>query len=212
MKMKCLSFVIVAMVAVSASSAAAEDNLRLGILGGLNFSTAAVSPTQAYELSARKRANLGGFVEYAVTPTLSLEARGMYLQKGEKADFGPNQFFRGTVSIDYLSFPVLLKVKANRPTWKPFLIVGGELAFKTNAKAVLEASGLEEEDTDFDAGVRATDFALDFGGGIEIPSGRISFRIEGLYSLGLLNLVAIPEDAVENVKTRTFLVNAGIGF
>jgi hypothetical protein len=212
MKMHCLPFVIVSLVAVATSSAAAEDNLRLGVLGGLNSTTAAVSPVQAYEVSARNRANVGGFVEYAMTPDLSLEARGMYIQKGEKADFGTNQYLRGTISIDYLSFPVLLKVKANRLTWKPYLAVGGELAFKTDAKAVLEASGSREEDADFNEGVRSTDFAIDFGGGIEIPSGRVSFRIEGLYSLGLLNLVSTPHNEIESAKTRTFLINVGIGF
>lgn len=213
MKMTCICLAMVTMVAFSASSAAAaEDDLRLGVLGGFNFTTAAVSPAQPYDVSARNRPNVGGFVEYAMTPSLSLEARGMHVQKGEKADFGPNQFLRGTISIDYLSFPVLLKVKANRRSWRPYLAVGAELAFKTKAKAVLEASGLKQEDADFDDGVRSTDFALDFGGGVEIPSGPISFRIEGLYSLGLLNLVAIPDDEIESVKTRTFLVNVGIGF
>jgi hypothetical protein len=209
--MKNFLVIVSLLAAVASSTAAAEDKLHVGVLGGLNFASAALSPEQSYDLAAMNRGNVGGFAEYDMTPNLSLEARGAYVQKGVQTDRS-NRGFRGTATIDFVSFPVLLKVKANRAAWKPFLAIGTELALKTSAKAVLQANGREEEDEDFDSGVRSTDFALNLGGGIEIPRGRVSFRIEGLYSLGLVNLVKIPDDQVASAKTRTFLINVGVGF
>jgi hypothetical protein len=180
-------------------------------MGGLNFAGTAVSPAPPYDLSVGNGANLGGFVEYDMTPSLSLEVRGLYVQKRIQAD-GPNGAFRGAIAADYVNFPVLLKAKMNRFAWRPYLAVGGDLGFKTSARAVVRMDDWEREDEDFDDGVRSTDFGLNFGGGIEIPRDPISFRIEGLYSLGLANLVAVPDDEPESVKTRTFLVNIAIGF
>jgi hypothetical protein len=60
--------------------------------------------------------------------------------------------------------------------------------------------------------IKSTDFALDFGGGIEVPGKRVSFLIEGIYSLGLMNLVKTPDTDVATAKTRTFLVNLGVRF
>lgn len=200
------------MVAAAASSAiAADGNIHCGVLGGFNFASVAFDPEQTYDLSARNRANIGGFAEFGVTPNLLIEARGMYVQKGVKATSSEERF-TANISANYLTFPLLLKVKANRANWKPYLVVGGELGFKTSSGANLFAYGQEEEDEDFNDGVKSTDFALDFGGGIEIPGNRVSFLIEAIYSLGLMNLVETPENDVAVAKTRTFLVNLGVRF
>ena len=202
----------VMMVAVATSSATAEDgNIHCGFLGGFNISSVGFNPEQSYDLSARNRANLGAFAEFAVTPNLLIETRGMYVQKGVKASSSEERF-TANISANYLTFPLLLKVKANRANWKPYFVVGGELGFKTSSGASLFAYGQEEQDEDFNDGVKSTDFALDFGGGIEVPGKRVSFLIEGIYSLGLMNLVEVLDPDVTSAKTRTFLVNVGVRF
>jgi opacity protein-like surface antigen len=202
----------VMMVTVAASAASAADgNIHLGVLGGINLSSATFSPEQGFDLSARNRANLGAFAEFAVTRNLFLEARGMYVQKGVKGTSSEERF-TANISMNYLTFPLLLKVKANQASWKPYLVIGGELGFKTSAGANLFNNGRVEEDEDFNDGVKSTDFALDFGGGIEVPGKRVSFIIEGIYSLGLMNLVEVPDADVVSAKTRTFLVNLGVRF
>ena len=72
---------------------------------------------------------------------------------------------------------------------------------------------LEKELTDqVNNELKSTDVALDFGGGIEIPSGRMTVLIEGIYSLGLRN-IAVPEEGENgSAKTRTFLFSVGIRF
>ncbi len=78
--MKTLLIALMMVAGAASAATAADGNIYLGVLGGFNFSSAAFSPEQSFDLSARNRANLGAFVEFEMTQNLLLEARGMYVQ------------------------------------------------------------------------------------------------------------------------------------
>ena len=124
--------------------------------------------------------------------------------------------------IDYITVPILLKIQADTAKIRPYAVVGPELGFKVRAGASVATTAyvpgdilnVAEHDLSdqIDDYSKSTDVALNFGGGIEIPSGRMSILIEGIYSLGLRN-IAIPSEGEDgSAKTRTFLFNVGIRF
>lgn len=208
-----LVLVVTASFVFVPTAAAADNFFHYGILGGPNLSTIVWSPEPDAKLSTRIRGNVGAFAEFVLSRNLSLEARGMFVQKGVEAGQVAGIIDGAVFSADYLTFPVLLKVKPDFSNWRPYLAVGPELGLRTGAKAVVYRGSTEDTIGDFEDDIASTDFALDFGGGAEIPAGRVSVVIEGLYSLGLKNTDAARDaGAPQSVKTRTFMINAGLRF
>jgi hypothetical protein len=201
----------IAAALVVTSTAEAQDGIHVGIFGGPNFAAVSFDPDAMFSTSARARAHVGGFVEIGLTPFLSLEGRGIYNQKGVDADDVHGRF-NAQVTVDYLSFPVLLKVELGSAVWKPYFLVGPEIGFKTNAKTLLRSGTAEVDDPFFDDNIESTDFALDFGGGIDFPAERFSFLVEVVFSLGLTNIVVTPNADMASAKTRTLLIHFGIRF
>jgi hypothetical protein len=146
-----------------------------------------------------------------------------YVPKGaDLVDFEEEIALRASAYIDYVTVPVLFKIQADTTTIRPYAVVGPELGFKVRAGASLSTTAsvpgdllrmVETELSDqIKDDTKSTDVALDFGGGIEIPSGRVSILVEGLYSLGLRN-IAIPDAGEEgSAKTIAFMFSAGIRF
>ncbi len=223
---KCLSMfsVLWAAVLISTSSVSAAETPSFGILGGLHLANLSITPepTDA-SLDSIKWANIGGLVELGLTPNASLQARCMYVPKGvELVDLAEEVDLSAEAIIDYVTVPVLLKIQANTAKIRPYVVVGPELGFRIRAGASVATTAvvpgdilnvLEEDLSDqLNNELESIDVALDFGGGIEIPSERMSFLIEGFYSLGLRN-IAIPSEGEDgSAKTRTFLFNIGIRF
>jgi hypothetical protein len=207
-------WILVTLMLSMTSEASAADNVHFGALGGGNFSNITIQPKTAFDPSTTSRMNLGGFVEFGLSRNIFLEARGMYVQKGADArGRGMETGFSAEAMANYVTFPVLLKVKHISELWRPYLVVGPEVGYNTSAKAVVRGPAGTLEDPDFDEGVRSWDFAVCLGGGVEIPAGRVSLLAEGLYSIGLRNIaVDVPGGNVTDVKTRTFLANFGIRF
>jgi hypothetical protein len=216
--------VLVAAVLVSTSSASAAEIPTFGVLGGIHLANLALDPDpDDVSLDSLARANIGGFAEFGLAPNLSLQARAMYVRKGARLEQRIEEVdLRAETTIDYITVPVLLKIRADTAKIRPYVVVGPEIGFKTRAGASLSTNPpmpmdlvaqVEEELNDqVKDNVSSTDVALDFGGGIEIPARRMSFLVEGIYSLGLRNIATDSEDSEGYAKTRTFLFNVGIRF
>jgi hypothetical protein len=223
---KCLSrlAVLVVVTLFSTASVSAVEKPSVGVLGGLDLANLVVDPdpTDA-SLDSIKRANFGGLVELGLTPVASLQARCTYVPKGtglEAIEDGIS--LHAKTIIDYVTVPVLLKLQANTAKVRPYAVVGPEFGFKVRAAVSLSTNAsvprdllaeVEDELNDqVNNELKSTDVALDFGGGVEIPSGRMSILIEGIYSLGLRNIAMNSEGEEGSAKTRTFLFNVGIRF
>jgi hypothetical protein len=215
---------ILVVVAVCPSTVSAAEKPTFGVVGGLHLANLAIDPDPTdVSLDSLTRANIGGFAEFGLTPTLSLQTRAMYVRKGASLEERDNEVdIRAETTIDYITVPVLLKIQADMAKIRPYAVVGPEIGFKIRSGASLSTTPpvprdlldqVEKELSDqVEDNVRSTDVALDFGGGIEIPTRRMSFLVEGIYSLGLRNIATDPEDSEGSAKTRTFLFNVGIRF
>ncbi len=212
-----LSILLVA-VLHSVSVAWAVEPPRVGLLGGFHLSNLDLDPDPAdTDNSFLTRAHIGGLAEFELSPVLSFQARGMYVQKGAvlEGDLG-NLIGIGETVIDYITVPLLLKFSTDVSNVRPYVVVGPEIGFKTRAKAtitdatVLDAG--EEFSIDLGDEVRSTDVALDFGGGVEIPYKRVVFLLEGIYSLGLKNISVDSEEGDGEASTRTLLFSVGVRF
>ncbi len=64
--------------------------------------------------------------------------------------YSMEQDFSAEAMANYVTFPVLLKVKHISELWRPYLVVGPEIGFKTSAKAVVQGPFGVEDDPDFD--------------------------------------------------------------
>lgn len=164
-----------------------------------------------------------GLVEFGLAPNASLQTRCMYVPKGvELVDLTEEIDLSAKAIIDYVTVPVLLKIQAKAAKTRPYAVVGPELGFKTRAGASVATTAvvpgnvlnmLEKDLSEqLNNELKSIDVALDFGGGIEIPSARMSILFEGIYSLGLRNIAIPSEGDAGSAKTRTFLLNVGIRF
>jgi hypothetical protein len=208
---------------LSTSSASAAEKPSFGVLGGLHLANLAIDPdpTDA-TLDFMRRANIGGFVELGLARHAALQARCMYVQKGAAfREVIEDVNLRATAVLDYITVPVLVKIHGETAGIRPYAFIGPELGFKTGTGASAASADVpgqilnmvEKNLSDqFDDYSKSTDIALDFGGGIEIPAGRVSIPIEGTYSLGLRNIAIPSEGENGSAKTRTFLLNVGVRF
>jgi hypothetical protein len=209
---------------ISTNSVAAAEPPSFGILGGAHLANLTIQPEPTDAgLDSIWRPHVGGLVELGLTPNFSLQSRGVYVPKGVAlVDPSGEVDLRAEIIIDYVAVPVLLKFQADRGRIRPYAVVGPELGFEVRTRASVTASSsvpeeivniVEDELTHLvDNNSKKTDVALDIGGGVEIPSGRMSILIEGIYSLGLRN-IAIPAEGEEgSAKTRTLMFSLGIRF
>ena len=216
--------VLWAAVLITTSSVSAAERPSFGALGGLHVANLAVNPdpTDA-SLDSIRRANIGGFVEFDLGSKISLQARCMYVPKGAALeDVAEEVDLSARTTINYVTVPVLLKIQADTAKVRPYAVLGPEIGFKTSAGASFSTTSSEvreflstlesELEDELNNNLKSPDVALDFGGGIEVPSGRMSFLIEGIYSLGLRNIAVVPEGEEGSAKTRTFLLNVGVRF
>lgn len=215
---------VLAVTLIATPSVSAAERPSFGVLGGLHFANLAIDPdpTDA-TLDPMRRGDLGGFIELDLARHVALQARCMYVQKGtvlEQVDEGI--VLRATAVLDYITVPVLLKVHGEAEKIRPYAVMGAELGFKTGSRASLAASAdvpvgilnMVEQALADEVGEnsKSTDIALDLGGGIEIPAGRMSVLVEGIYALGLRNIAIPAEGENGSAKTRTFLLNVGVRF
>ena len=216
--------VLLAITMFFTSTVSAAEKPSFGFLGGLDLANLTVDPDPAdASLDFIRQANVGGLVEFGLTPVASLQARCMYVPKGTGLDAVEDGIsLSAKTVIDYVTVPVLLKFQADTVKVRPYVVVGPEFGFKARATVSLSTSAsvprdllaeVEDELNDqVNNELKSTDVALDFGGGVEIPSGRMTILIEGIYSLGLRNIAVNSEGEEGSAKTRTFLFDVGIRF
>lgn len=140
----------------------------------------------------------------------AIEARGLWVRKGAKLTSSVFADAEFRIEIDYVSVPVLFKLRGGGAV-RPYLAVGPEVGFKTNARTRLRAAGIEEEE-DIDEDVKSTDFGLASAAGLEFAAGRVGVFVEAGYSLGLTSIDQNPLADVTDAKNRAYLFLAGLRF
>lgn len=158
--------------------------IQFGLFGGANF---ADLKSQDNVMESITLFTGGILIEYNLSDEFSLIAQPMYLQKGGRQpenDLNPEL----EVTIDYLELPLMLKYKFNlADEFKPYLVAGGTIGYRLNAEMKAEinmvsfTADLKDVSKSYDAGIT-------MGGGIEIPTDKVTFFVEGKYILGLIDV------------------------
>ena len=191
-----------AVLILPAVGRAEELPVRIGALGGLTFANVTTDdPTLDPQRVQGAAAGLS--LELRLSDSVGLEARGLWMQKGTKLAVAgiPDGVH---ADIHYIAVPVLLKFHGQGHT-RPYLGVGGEVAFRNSAKLKATVAGVKQE-VDAKDTLESTDLALHGVAGIEFSLGVLSLFVEGGYSHGLKN---IDIEGGES-KTRTVLALAGL--
>ena len=204
--------VLVLALSAPAVSATAAD-VRFGVFGGVSFATLDFDPELNVEGIDKERAigPAGGVTaEFALSEKFLIDTRAQWVRKGVKftaLDLGDAD---ARIRIDYLSVPVLFKLKGGGST-RPYVAVGPEISFQLSAKTITTL-GDEEEEEDVSDDLESTDFGLAAAVGVEFPAGSTSVFVEAGYSHGLSSLADETESDGVSVKNRAFLFLAGVRF
>lgn len=192
-------------------------SMTIGVMGGANFATLEQDPDPTeVEYGYKAGVVAGGFLNYALSNGVSIEPQVLFSQKGADVDgTGANSALDGSIRINYIAVPVLLRFAFAMPnsSVRPFVFVGPEIAFKVGCTArgeILAVTGSRDcDETDVLADIKSTDVGAAAGGGIEFNAGTYVMRLDARYTLGLTNINDAPDE--REIKNRAFSVTIGLG-
>lgn len=183
-----------------------------GVRGGLNLANSNQDPSEGYDTKIKPGLIIGGSMEFSLSQSnrTTLRLEGLYVQKGWKEEgsiFFPgygNLDYTGTASIDELIVTPFLVLRFPSEQITPFLQVGPELGFNLSAEAEAKAAGTSASDDIKDWS--STNFGINIGGGIAIPSGKGEVILDARYNLGLMNMYTGNADWTARTNGIQFLV------
>lgn len=186
-----------------------QSRFDAGVLGGVNFSRIASDELEqsGTDFSNRTAFGAGAVFDWRFAENFSLRSEPMYLQKGSKLQNNAAANTEGTLKTAYFSVPVFLKYNIESRAVRPYLMAGPSVDFLLTAK---QKFGNNEEDVKDD--FKDVEFALNFGGGLNIPAGNSSLFVEARYDFGLNDINEARESVDEDaeVKSRGILLLAGV--
>jgi hypothetical protein len=214
------SLVLTALLVLSLSMlAAAADRPTMGPRLGLNVAN--FNGDDAEGLDPRVGACLGGFIEYPLTPIISLQGEVLYTMKGAmESSMGIDLVWK----MNYVEVPLLARL--NFPisgSIRPYLLAGPGIAFNTGAEWEVSGFG-QSASMDIGDYVKGTDLGAVLGGGLSFPVGPYWMAAEVRYEFGM---ATIDEDLVPfleevsgedlpmdelDLKNGTFSVVVGLAF
>jgi hypothetical protein len=147
----------------------------------------------------------GGFVSirfgggFSIQPEVLFTQKGVTLEVSDGGSIGDLKF-----QADYLDVPVLARVTFGKGL-RGYLFAGPSFDFKLNATMKTGIMG-ESDEADISDDVEDFEFAVVFGGGVELGP----LLLEARWSEGLSNINVGPDDP--ELKTRTILFLVGLRF
>ena len=192
MKKILLTFVLCGLVGV----AFAQTNF--GVTAGLNVSNETVkagSLTLTPDWKAGFQA--GVFMDYALTPQISLIPELLFTQRGMKMKEMFGEKIDASLTLNYIQLPVNVAYKfdlGNEQCFFPF--VGPYVGYAISGK---DKMGNESENIKFGSGEEETkplDFGLNLGIGYQFE--KIIFKLQ--YNLGLADLSNVPNVTCKNTN------------
>lgn len=193
-------------------SGAAAQNIGGGVKGGLSLGDFRNLAEQLDEPGADAALKVGyavgGYLAIRFDKGFSIQPEVLYTQKGVKFDFGQDTVDADvSFKADYLDVPILARYTFGKGL-RGYVLAGPSLDFKLNAKVHTNILG-ESDDQDISEDVEDFEFAIVFGGGIEIGP----LLLEARWSEGLTDIVKPDPDAPSgDIKTRTYLFLVGFRF
>jgi Outer membrane protein beta-barrel domain len=243
--MRIYRIIIILVMTLTSITTISLSQTRFGFRGGLNLANISedLGGTEMVDFegtslplklaqSNRTSYNIGGFIEFQLSPLFALQINAIYNQKGTKTKGDLNGLIteqgipvnvkvnvQENIKLTYLSFPILAKLAFGTKI-KPYLIAGPEIGFlisaKDNAIATSEAEAMGtkvgpytvEQENDMKGSMESFDLAINFGAGLEIPLGMIEIFVDAQYSLGLTK---VNKDSGD-IKNQVITINTGLSF
>lgn len=204
-----IAFAIIFLIAMSAM---ASEKLHFGATAGLNLANL-TSEDEDDETAMKMGFNLGLVMNYELAPMFSLQPGILFSMKGAKSDETD-----ASVALNYIEVPVLAKVTPVKSANFDFGFFAGPYLGIKLSEAFYDENGdkIEIPDT-LEDWYTTTDFGLSFGLGAGVPLGLMKLGLNAGYSLGLSNVINIPDDWPEGweeptVKTTNIFINAILFF
>jgi len=179
----------------SLSNLQAQDAVKTGAKGGLNFATISNG-----DFETRTGFTVGGFAKFGIPDSpFSIQPEALYSQQG--GELNGNK-----IKIDYLKIPVLFKYSvAPGSTAEPNLFAGPYAALRLIAEQEGGAGGLLGGGSDISNQTESVDYGFVAGAGLDIEVGNSIFTMDARYILGMADVF---ND--ESGKNRVFSITFGI--
>jgi hypothetical protein len=171
------------------------QDVNFGAKAGVNFAT--ITGDDVDSFSSRTAFHLGFVAEIVITETFSFQPELLYSAQG--SDYS-DDFFEGTVEVDYLNLPLMAKFYVGEGF---SLEAGPQVGFLLSAKDKYD--GGEDDWSDITKGI---DFGLNFGVGYKLEGG---FNFGARYNLGLTDVNDDP-DSLGDSAYKNSVIQAYVGF
>ena len=197
---------VVVLLGWLAIPAPAASQVSFGMSAGVSLASLTGDDVPE-ELDMRTGLNVGGFVEFPLADIIWLAPGLYYIQKGGSSDV-PD----GTIKIDYLEIPLLLRVGVSgRDPIGINLFLGPTFAFEVGCKFDFPTVTGDCDDlsnTGFSVETKSFDIGAAFGAGLSFGvSDNASINLTGIWDIGLMSIDDSQFD--EDVKNEAILINVG---
>ncbi len=205
---------VIAFLLIIQSAGSAQIIRTIGVKGGAVSATQSwdyASPFTGFDTERRWGIDIGVFVEWLNLPVFSLSSEVHYIQKGMKLSLpitteqnpdGTGEYWTRSPRVDYLSVPVLAKVRFLDAQLSPYIVAGPRVDFLLQTKG----DGFEVVLDKFEK----VDFGTTVGVGIEIKSFElVQLGIEFRFSPSFNDGYSSTYTKVRN-SSMEFLFVAGI--
>jgi len=192
------------LVAAPAMGQMVEKQIYFGIKGGVNMANLSVDPEPPVDFETLMGIGGGVTLAFVISPGMTLDTDFLYMQKGAKYTFDlglEDESVEYKLKYTYLVINPMFRFTVQNEGMRPFFMAGPEIGFLLDAKMESDDSEEEGEEGAFDLKdyTKSTDFGINFGGGIEFPSGNSTIFFEARYALGLTDI----EDTSDGEETKT---------
>ena len=190
------------LAATLAPISAGHAQLTFGGFAGVNSSTLDVTNLSTESFSSRTGGMVGGYVGTHLGRLFTVRLEGFWTRKG--TDF-EDSGTTGSIKIDYIEVPLILRVNIPLVVVKPALYAGPAISFKTNCTA--EDSSTSSMSCE-DAGVmfKSTDFSGIIGAGVGVGP----FTLDLQYDFSFSDILDNP-NATQEVKNETWTARVAFG-
>lgn len=154
------------------------------------------------EFRTRNGFALGFTFDLYMTNTFTFRPELVYVTKGSQTRTmieGISVPVDLTFEVNYLEVPLLVKWT---PLWlsrtSPTLHAGPYVAYKTESRVRVQEITSGVSFSDPDDSIRAMDYGVAFGGGLDVKVRDSKLSFEGRYTWGRSNLISNPDDPKYN--------------
>ena len=172
--------------------------IELGAKAGVSISNFLGDSDPEFE---RKVNFTGGFTfRHDRSRNIAIQPELLYAAKGAKTQTQLNDVLTDlNFAVIYLEVPVLLRYSFSpRSDLSPVLLAGPVGSWNIDARVAFSAAGSDLEFSESDDSIKALDFGVAVGAGVDFKWDLKTVTVEARYTYGVSNLIDNPDDPKHN--------------